>query len=443
MTKDIDSFAKQRINYERECSIIYQYLRQNAATKSPSELIIEFQNLLQQSKNIDPRISQALEEIVLVEPELFNTFLTQCLCSILDVWISKPESLVFVSQLLNSLNQVAQSRSYSSVRRHLNSLITGYQQSNDYQRLEQIIAIIQPTINITNSSSNSLAASQSVDNSSGKKTRLIGSYLVRYTFLYSHLLSKDITAPNLVEFIRQLQNNRQQEFEIRLSKHTIYRFRLKQLAKMKMMAKGAGKIINKADNPSILSERAFRVAMRQYVGKNDIGSTLLERSQLFVAENKYRQSYLMFKQDLYRFLIDDIKPRNTTYHFASRLEQKMSQIFPQANDKALNPTQILQTCRQLYSFAIVDPALDNNPARFAQLVANLGTAQVMMMLLKLVLICPESKTDLERKIFLVAMYYQHQTVTANPWLLKSLEHLSIAFSIYFGEVDVSLAKSAI
>ena len=441
MFKDIDGLAGHRISHK--CSIVYEYLRQGAAIESPPELIQKFQNLLQRGKSVDSHVSQALEKIIFAEREQFNTFLNQCFYLILDAWIGEPESLAFTGQLLNSLNIIGQSRSHDRVRKQLTLLIRSYQQSDSYQRLEQTIAIIQPMGAIANSLDNSLVTNESAGGSSRRKTPSISSYLIRYTFLYPYFVSENLSAPNLVEHIKRLQSNRQQDFEIKLSKHIIYRFRLKQLAKMKMMVKGVGKIISKADNPSLLSERAFRVAMQQYVGKNELGSTLLERSQLFVAENEYRQTYKVFKQDLYRFLVSDIKPRNNTYQFPRQLEQKMTEIFPQAYNKPLNRTQMLQTCRQLYSFLIVDPTSDNNPARFAELVANLGTAQVMMMLLKIVLICPESRTDLERKICIVVMHYQHQTVAKNPWLVKSLEHLLMAFSIYFGKVDVSIARSAV
>ena len=440
MIRNIEGSAGDKI--AREYSVIYEYLRQGAAIQSAPEVIRKFQNLLQRGKDVDVRLSQALEKAIFTDKEEFDVFLNQCLYIVLDAWIDKPELLAFIPQLLNTLNIVSQSRSYDRLRRQLTLLIRSYQQSDSYRRLQQTIAIIQPMGAIVNSLDNSLVTNESAGSSSRQKTPLISSYLIRYTFLYPYFLS-ELSKPNLVEHIKRLQSSRQQDFEIKLSKHIIYRFRLKQLAKMKMMAKGAGKIINKADNPSILSERAFRVAMQQYIGKNELGSTLLERSQLFIAENEYRQTYKVFKQDLYRFLVNDIKPRNNTYQFPSQLEQKMTEIFPQAYNKPLNRTQMLQTCRQLYSFLIVDPASNSNSARFVELIANLGTAQVMMILLKIVLICPESKADLERKICIVVMHHQHQTVAANPWLLKSLEHLLMAFSIYFGKIDISIAKSAV
>ena len=439
MIRNIDSSGKQRISHH---DVVYEYLHQNAVTESPPALIQKFQNLLQQGKNSDASLSQALEKIIFTDSQGFDAFLSQCFYQILDVWIERGESLTFVGELLNILSIVGQSRSYDRRRKQLIQLINNYPLSEHYQQLQQIVSIINPHEAIANSLDNSLVTN---DTSSGisRKTPLISSYLIRYAFLYPYFVPNNMVAANLIEYIERLGDERQKDFEIKLSKHIIYRFRLKQLAKMKLMAKGAGKIITRADNPSLLSERAFRVAMQQYIGKEDSGHTLLERSQLFIAENEYRQTYKVFKQDLYHFLVSNIKPRNNTYQFASRLKQKMAEVFPQAADKPLNRTQTLQTCRQLYSFLIVDPSSNNNPAKFAELVANLGTAQVMLILLKLALICPESKADLARKISIVVIYYQHETVAANPWLLKSLEHLLMAFSIYFGNIDVSIVKSAV
>lgn len=60
---------------------------------------------------------------------------------------------------------------------------------------------------------------------------------------------------------------------------------------------------------------------------------------------------------------------------------------------------------------------------------------------KIVLICPESKPDLERKICSLVARYQLQNVRDFPWLIKSLEHLLIVFSVYYGSIDVPKAKS--
>ena len=441
MIRDLDSSPRRMIS--QSGNVVYQYLRQSAAIESPPEFIPKFHNLLQNGRNESTGVSQAFENLVVADPKQFELFLSQCFYIILTCWLDRSGAIVYIDQLFDIFNVVGRSKSFDRRRQHLIRLIKNYQQSQSYQQLKLVVSIINPPEAIANNSSNSLATSQPIDNSQGAKTPLTGSYLIRYPYLYPYILPQKVEIPRLSEQIAELQNIRQKDFEIRLSKHIIYRFRLKQLAQMKLMTKSAGKMITKADNPSLISEKAFRIALKQYVGKLNNGSTLLERSQLFIAENKHRQNYSTFKQDLYHFIVRDIKPRNKTYQFRSLLEQKLANIFPQANEKPLNPTLILQTCRQLLSFLIVDPASNRNPAQFVELVANLGTAQVIMILIRIVLICPESKSDLTKKIYAIASHYQQNTVPKNSWLLKSLEHLLIAFSIYFGSVDVSIAKSVV
>ena len=92
---------------------------------------------------------------------------------------------------------------------------------------------------------------------------------------------------------------------------------------------------------------------------------------------------------------------------------------------------------------IIDTSSPTDTQRFVEIITNLGTAQMMMVLIKITLICPQSKADLEKKIALIVTHYQMHNIQDVPWLIKSLEHLLIAFSIYFGNIDVSIARLAI
>lgn len=444
MIRDISGSSRQPI--DQECDIVYEYLRQRSAIQSPPELIQEFQNLLQQGINKDSKISRILEKIIFAPKPRFEIFLSHCFYLILDCWLDTPESMVYVDQLLNILDVLGQTRSYDRRRKQLVQLVDNYQQSVSYLKLKAVIAIIHPQPTGNESGENFLITNEASGNNSSHSKKITNTYLLRYPYLYQHLLPSDEQFKQLHHlplFIEQLRDKRQQDFEILLSKHIIYRFRLKQVARMKLLTKGAGKIITKVDNPSLLSEKAFRTALKHYVGKVDDKYTTLERAQRFVVENEQRKSYGEFKGDLYNFIVSDIKPRNSTYNFSSRFKQKFADIFPQSDAKSLNRTLILQTCRQLFSFLIVDHTVDHNPQRFSELIANLGTAQVMMILVKITLICPESKSDLEKKICFIVSHYQLQNIQEILWLIKSLEHLLVAFSIYFGNLDVSLVKSAI
>jgi hypothetical protein len=262
--RDIDSSAQYTVVPQQvsQHNLVYEYLRHSATTKTPPELIQQFQNLLQQSRNENVQVSKALEKIIFAEESQFYSFLSQCFYTILDSWIDLAESRVYFGQLLNTLDVVCKSSSYDRCRKQLIQLIKNYQQSKSYEQLKLIITLIYPNEAIAKNSANVPVTNESTNNINSSPTPLIQTYLIRYPYLYQELLPQELEIQHLIATIKQLQSDRQQDFEILLSKHIIYRFRLKQLAKMRMMAKGAGKIITKVDNPSLLSEKAFRIALQ-------------------------------------------------------------------------------------------------------------------------------------------------------------------------------------
>ena len=433
MINEINGSTQQAI--DRESNVIYEHLRQYA-NKLPFEVIQEFRNLLLLRKKTNSRVSQALETIVFTSPQQqLNTVLNNCCWVILDCWLDTPRSMSY-SQLLDTFDLVTKTNSYSRHRKQLVQSIKDYQQSQSYFQLKAAIAII----NLEEiKRSDLIILTERMTDSSDRHTDTIDIYLSRYTYLY-HNFIPNVQTKSLTSLIERLQKERQKKFEILLSQHIIYRFRLKQLARMKLLSKKANKVITKVDNPSLLSERAFSTALKQYFSKVD-GCTLSKRAHLFIAQNKFRTSYQVFKEDLYQFIITDLTSMNNTFKFENRLKAKLEDIFAESNHKPLNKSLIIQTCRQLFSFLIFSKSESNVCLKFTDLITNLGTAQTTLILTKIVLICPESKTDLENKICSLTARYQQKKACNISWLIKVLEHLLISLTIGFGNIDVSLAKS--
>lgn len=440
MNKDTKGLFSESIDVDNQT--LYEYVYQCSTNNPPETVIKEFKNLLLQGRNNNPKASHALEKIIFAAggQKQFGQALSHCFYLILNSWSTNPEYFAHIQELIAIIATVSKSSSYDRRRKQLILLIKEYIQTKPYYQLQAVVSFIN--YQVLDKLAQQKVVTNEVDNTDfDLSTSLINNHLPRYTYLYSYFLPQDDELKQLTEYIRKLQNQRQKDFEIQLSKHMIYRFRLKQLAKMKLMSKGAGKIITKVNNPTLLSEKAFRVAVKQYLGKREGNKTLLERSQRFNADHDSRNSYQGFKTDLYLFLIDDIKPRDQSQNFADSLKSKLDNVFPQSNSKALNNTLILQTCRQLYSFIVIDPNSTKDNNKFASLIVHLGTAQVMVILLKLVLICPDSKPDLEKKIALIGAQHQLNPIQDIPWLFKSLEHLLMAFSLYFGDIDILFPSS--
>ena len=438
MFNDIN--GSSHLSVDREANVIYEHLRK-CAIESPSDVIQEFRNLLLLSKKINSRVSNALETVLFSNrQQQFNTVLNNCSWIILDCWLDNRRSRSYIPQLLDTFDLVAQTYSYNRQRKQLVRSIKDYQQSELYFQIRAAIAIIKPKDFTRLDLITLLSARMSDTTGSHANNDRIDIYLPRYPYLYHNFIPKNIQTKHLVTLIERSQKKRQKEFDILLSKYIIYRFRLKQLEKMEPLSKEANKTITKVDNPSLLSYKASSAAFKQYLSKVN-GYSLLEKARLFTEENKSRASYRVFKQDLYRFIAADITPINNTFKFKNRLETKLEGMFAESNDKPLNKALIVQTCRQLLSIMIINQSNSNNSLEIKELIANLGATQTTLILTKIVLICPELKVDLEKKIFSLVARYQLQKAAEVSWLIKALEHLAISLNICFGNIDTSIAKS--
>jgi hypothetical protein len=439
--KNLDSSTWQPI--DREIEAIYEHIRQCASNKPPESVINQFKCLFLECKHENSQISKALEKIIFspLGQQKFDLMLTNCCYLIIDCWSNQPESLKLIDELINIFNSVNQAKSYDRRKKQLIQLIGDYQKIELYLQLRAIVSIITVEESAKSIPTKTISTG-SISTNSTSTNIIINTYIRRYTYLYEYFLSGTEHIPQLTKLIKTTQATRRENFEIQLSKHIIYRVRLQQVARIGLLSKGAGKIITRVENPTLLSEKAFKVAMRQYIGKIDGEYTLLQLAQRFLVQNNLRNCYQEYKRDLHQYLINNIERQNNNYQFESKLRQKLNQIFPQSDSKSLNQNLILQTCRQLFSFMIVEvfPNSQPNYQQFSELISNLGTAQTVAILIKLILICPEAKSDLEKKMALITTYYQLHSIKQVPWLVKTLEHLLIAFSIYLGKVDVSIAK---
>ncbi|GAB4524131.1 MAG: hypothetical protein Tsb0014_02320 [Pleurocapsa sp.] len=412
---------------QQEIAKIYEYLQQYTAIEPSDNVIGEFRRLFLQGKSKNPQVNKALEKIVVSSQaeQLFNCLISYCYQLIIIQWssnIDHHQSLLELLGLFDSLS--SQPKSYDRRKAKLIQLSQNYQQTDSYSRLKSLVDII------------TYDGSKELD-----REALITTLTPRYTYLYQYFLLDKENIPQLKELIDKTQHNNQKRFEFQLSQHIIYRSRLVQAARINLLSKGAGKVIHRVENPLLLSEKDMNIAIRQYVGKFDGQHTLLELAQKFVARNQVRNSYQEFKQDLYQYLIYGIKPRNSSYLLNSKLQHKINNIFPSSDSRPLNSSLILQTCKQLFSFLLVEASTPINPNNFAELVINLGTAKTSALLIKILLICPEVKPDLEKKLALLFTYYQSHPIKDAFWLVKCLEHLLMAFSIYLGKIDVSIAKT--
>jgi hypothetical protein len=74
------------------------------------------------------------------------------------------------------------------------------------------------------------------------------------------------------------------------------------------------------------------------------------------------------------------------------------------------------------------------------MISNMGTTKTIGLLLKLVLVCSKVKPYLEKRFSILFNHYESFTREGASWLVRSLEKVNVAFSVNFGNLDMSFLR---
>lgn len=448
------SSSLKTINQEK---IIYEYLRNYIGDRSLEEIILEFHCLFVEGRSQNILVRDTIENIICskITQEKFFYILNYCFYIVINYWLDRHEKPDCIFQLLQIFDNLDyDSKYYSRRKQKILTLTQEFVRSKHYAKLKRIAVIFE---------------SQSSLELSNQTT--IKSLLPRYPFLYEYLaigegLSAEFTSAackprggiafsskggacmprqenilEVIKLVRELQTNRTKSFEFRLSQHIIYRSRLIEIARAQQFSHGAGKIIRRIPNPTLLSDKDLRLGLKQYIKKIDSQITLYQLSRNFLVKNKQEITYRAFKRNLYRYLSFQIESKNPQYDFQEKLWQLLDNMYYQSDALPIDENLVFRTCRKLYQAFIINNAETNQHNLLIKLISNLGTAQTVMLLIKIVLICPQAKTDLQERLATLFSHYESKTIEDAPWIVKFLEYFLVAFSIYFGKIDLTLAKA--
>ncbi len=409
-------------------TIIYEYLRNSVAMRSPQEVIKEFRYLFLELLHSNKEVRRALETIVFAKhkEKIFFKILNYCCYILIDYWSQKTINYSYTLELIELFEpkNFPQIRCHDRRRHKLNLLVKNFNQTEEYRKLKLIVLFLNTGSEIKL-----------------EKQCFIRDLLPHYYYLYSAILLGTESLPETTNLILNLKEKRQKLFESQLAKHIIYRSRLVQIARAKQLSNRAGKIIKRVENPTFLGEKNLKKTLKQYLNKVSKTGTIYQTAQEFLINNNLSTSYKEFKQNLYQYLILGIeRPVNNQYLLAQKLHQVINEVSYQADSEPCSNQLIFQTCQRLLSFFVIDTSLQNSHYQLIELVMNLGTTQTTALLIKIILISPQAKLDLEQRLGLLFNSYESHNIESGKWLIKLLENVLIAFSLYFGEVNLFMTK---
>ena len=425
MAQSQNNLVWQQAKQEKK---IYEYLRHAVQIKPPQEMLREFRYLFLELVHTDKEVRHSLENIVLAKhkEDIFFQILTYCCHILINSWSQLKENHTYILELIEIFNPqtIPLRKSNSRSRQKLFILVKKFSQSEEYNNLKRIAKFINNSTQVE-----------------FKEQSLISDLLPHYYYLYSSVLLGKEHTPETTNLIISLQQKCQENFESELAKHIIYRSRLVQIARAEQLSNRAGKIIKRVKNPTFLGEKEFKNCLKQYLNNTNGRGTIYQNTKHFLIEAAFLNSYKDFKVSLYQYLTSDLEKSNNKGSAVKKiLKQAIDGISKEYDHHPCTDQLILKTCQRLLRLLIIDTTRHGSHYQLIELIMNLGTSQTTALLMKIVLIAPCAKSDLEQRLGILFSFYESRTIEEAKWLVKLLENVLIASSFYFGNVDLSIAK---
>ncbi|MTJ11281.1 hypothetical protein FJR11_01450 [Anabaena sp. UHCC 0187] len=415
--------------YHQE-QLIYQHLLNLVQNESPNQMIDRFRALFIERANYpEPDILLILDKITASKtaPEEFKFFLNRCCHILINCWYMKPQLHYAIAELISLFDAIPISYRVTNLRsreiNRLRELVKQFVDSEQYLILRRFTQVVNQTPTVANRRDN----------------QPLMSLIRRYPYLYEHCLISEDSTFEQKETVRHFQSQVQRKFEIDLSQYVTYKVRRIQMLKNTSSAE-ADRILRPISNPTLLTDSELYTTLKHFVGKVEHGNTYHESAQKFIQYGGQARNFRNFKDDLYEYLISSVDGQYGKKQFNQKLYKYLQNILPQADEQKVNDLLLVRTCSSLLNFLVVNNQSSPQHFVFLDLISNQGTVPTMGLLLKIVLICGKVKPYLERKFAILFNHYETSTTDSVSWLVGTLEQLNIAFSINFGNIDLSFFK---
>ena len=398
--------------------VLYQHLQYWRYQESPHQLIERFCSLcLRVEQYPDAAVASALiqlSERPSAERE-FKYVLNRCCYTIINFWYTQPRYHWAIPELVKQIGNSVGVPSANPQARRVQNLVKSFVSTEQFAALERLRQIFEDK---TGRKPLSLATPE-------EKPLIYR--ISHYPFLYnSSLLTKD-SGTEQKQNIKELRLRAEKKLGVQLARYQAYQTRTS--------------VRSKPNNPTMLEAQDLEQAINYYTGKIDGYRSHKDQAQWFLTYSKTARSYEEFKDDFVDYLIYPLvreEPKYKSNHFTRNLRQYLRETLAEFNSQKLNSFILVETCRRLFNFLVV-----NGPKRpvfrnFRYLVNDVGYALTVGLLLRIVLFCSAAKPWLERCFSVLFNLHEHRSCKEVLWLITSLEHTNIALVTNFNGLGYQL-----
>lgn len=384
---------------------IYAHLRGCVEVEPPNLLLLRFRHLfLEGCQYPNAEIEQALNRILasdVVDREFKNILNRSCYI-LVNQWQNQPRLRSAIPELI-ALFDRSDADTTACVPQSLSTLVDRFAKTEEYQKLRLL-------------AQKHARKSETVGETVAEPLR---NSIERYPSLYEHCLLTSRVSDRQWQEVRSLRDRRQQKFDADLSQY--------------ITAQRSRETTIVAPNPTLLGNDRLDLAIRQFSGKVDGAHSYRELAEQFDRNSRRFRSYRTFKEEFYEYLSTTTDLKYGNGKFDRRLYNYLQGIRSQDDRHKPSDLIVLETSRKLLDFLVVESA--QNPAHyvFCDLHSNLQSIPTIGLLLKIILLCRQLKSYLAQRF---AILFNHHAATSKnslDWLVDSLEHLNVAFSLNFGQ----------
>ena len=398
--KPLPKSNKPGKNILPEQEIICRFFLSIVKKWSPDLVLYEFNQLfVDPAKAVASEPRQALQKIIFVNDEKeFRNTLKRCCYILINNWIAARQSKT-AQDLVQLFSNLSPSDRFSSpTRKTLNTWLLNFVNSPDYQELKLFVFKYE------------------VAQKDHWKYRY-ASYLLAPEYVNSkNTLEQRQAAKGLAKQLKE-------QFKFELAMYT---------------ARSQPVTVNdrRTQNPTALGDDALRLvkkvlAKRGWFNHASLANIFLKQTQ--------QLKYKYFKQSLLKYLFYSTDNQGLVETLQTKVSKALESFYEEYSEKELDSSLLLKTCNRVIECLTVKR--NGEPSSlFISLASQGKSVTLAMLLLKIILISPYSRTHLEVCLAKIIQYYECYPQEECFWVINFLEVSKVTLAIHTENIQYNLVN---
>ncbi|MEO0704692.1 MAG: hypothetical protein AAF050_03405 [Cyanobacteria bacterium J06649_5] len=251
-----------------------------------------------------------------------------------------------------------------------------------------------------------------------------GSWSARYATY--QLIAQSINERNSLE---------QREAARTLSKRLKNKFK-HDLAMYTAFSQNSSRLNHKYLNPTVLGDEVLRLIKAILVRRGQYSYRNVAR---IFQQQTYGTEFFDYKESLIEYLCFSIGDRDFRGMVETHLGAKLPLLYTEHDADKVDPSLNLRICNRLIDYLTTED--ETTPSKlFVQLLSQGNPLNVVVLLLKIILISPNSQLYLEARLSNLIAYYKQFMEAECRGIIQFLEICGVTFAIYSDNVEYNLVQ---